>query len=420
MTDPESERASDQFPSDDLGEPGIEPRRKPLFARAYRGLIVRQEVGTPAVRAKGAVGRLEQTSRSGGYSWPGTVVSGRRRSRPITLTRILFFFLVVVPTLFAIVYYGFIASDRYVSTAQVTIEDVSNPGSSPMNSAMITNTSSGMSASDVVLLSAIANYMNSHNIVNELQKQLNLRKMWSTSQADWLSRLRGNANNEDIYDYFQSRVLPSFDQSTGLITLTVEAFRPEEAQMVANAIIALSTKRFAELDSSARSGPKRFAEVEVKHYRQELENAKLATQRFRNDNAEINSCKAGDSLSTIVSGIETELATSRTELNSMQASLGPHAPPVINVKTRITALQSQLQAQKARLGSTVPGTSSTYADVLTRYSYLVLEEGFASTAYTSALTDLVVARFAANQQHFAVLPFLEPQFPERCLSLIHI
>jgi capsular polysaccharide transport system permease protein len=387
------------------------------LAGAYKALLAKPAGSVAVARSGDVVQRREQQTPLPAAEWTGPVFQPRRRHRLLTLSRVLFFITVVIPTAFTTVYFGFIAKDRYVSTAELTIDTVTGTGAPPQSSATVTNTTSGLDASQLVMLTAAADYMASHNIVDELQKKIDLRKMWSTESADWLFRLRHDANSEDIYDYYQRRVGASFDQSTGLITLTTEAFRPEDAQKIGQAVIGRVEERISLLDRNARSGMAQFADAEVERYRKELENARLALQRYQNEHSEINSATVASNFTTLVSGIEQALAQKRAELLSVSKSLTLNAPSVVNVRSQISALESELAAQKERLGSVVPGHNSTYADVLTEYNRLQVDEAFASAAYTAALTDAVIARFQANAPHFALYPVIEPQFPERCNSL---
>ena len=156
-------------------------------------------------------------------------LSRQRQRRWLSANRILFLMIVAIPTVTATIYFGLFASNRYVSTAELTVAEFngSSVQGSQSNISTQNNNSAGLSAEQIVVLNAVSDYMTSHNIVNDLQKRLDLRALWSTPLADWFYRLRGDANNEDIYEYYQYRVSSSFDSSTGLITLAVEAFRPQ-------------------------------------------------------------------------------------------------------------------------------------------------------------------------------------------------
>jgi capsular polysaccharide transport system permease protein len=394
-----------------------EKEARSRLAEAHQALVPQPAGNVPAARAGDLVERDEEETQVAAVDWMSPEFHRRRRRRRLTFSRLLFWLTVVIPTALATVYFGFIASDRYVSTAELTIDAVSGSGAPPQSSATVTNTTSGLDASQLVMLTATADYMASHNIVNDLQKRIDLRKIWGARSADWLFRLRRDANREDIYDYYQSRVDASFDQSTGLITLTAEAFRPEDAQRIGQAIIALAEERLSLLDRNARSGMARFAESEIERYRKQLEAARTALQSYQNEHSEVNSATMANDLTTLVSGIEQTLAQKRAELLSVSKSLTMDAPAVANVRSQIKGLELELNAQRERLGSAAPSRNSTYADILKEYSRLQLEQGFASAAYTAALTDTVVARFQANAPHFAMYPVIEPQLPERCNTL---
>jgi capsular polysaccharide transport system permease protein len=412
---PESRCVADEIEPTDLDLEGSEQQSKSELVSRYQPPVAKASRDVAAARSGGLVPRAEDETRIGEVDWARPLI--RRRRRTLTLSRFLFLVTVAIPTAFATVYFGFIASDRYVSTAELTIETVSSPGAPPQSSAQVTNTSSGLDAAQIVMLSAAADYMASHDIVNKLRNKIDLYTIWGTHSADWLSRLRHDANSEDIYDYYQGRVDPSFDQTTGLITLTTEAFRPEDAQALGRAIIGLAEERISLLDRDARSGMARFAESEVERYRKKLEDARLALQSYQNAHSEINSSTVASDLTNLVAGIEQGLAEKRAQLLSVSKGLTANAPSVVVLRSQIKGLESELAAQRERLGTTVPGHSSTYADILTEYNRLQLDQTFANAAYTAALTDAVLARFQANAPHFGVYEVIEPQLPEQCNTI---
>jgi capsular polysaccharide transport system permease protein len=105
----------------------------------------------------------------------------------------------------------------------------------------------------------------------------------------------------------------------------------------------------------------------------------------------------------------------------MRQFLKDDAPQIQALKAQIQSLESQLQAEKRRLGmpsdAANPSSGTTYADALTQFKRLQIEEGFANTAYTAALTELVNAHAAAVQKHLYLVPFVAPSLPQACNRL---
>jgi capsular polysaccharide transport system permease protein len=341
--------------------------------------------------------------------------------KPFAVYKLVFYLTVVIPTALAALYYGAIATDRYVSVAEMAVrsaDDVSNASSGPSSllSGLLGTTSSAQQSSFI-----LQGYIQSRQVVDTLQERVDLRQLWSVGSADFLSRLRTNATGEDLYDYFQDHVAVAYDPGTGLTNVSVEAFTAAGAQKIAWAIVSLSDELINSIDQKAQQDVVRFAEGEVRRYQRQLENTQLALQDFRNKHHQVNLDTAAVAVGALVAQIDQTLSQDRGQLTAMRQFLKDDAPQVQALKAQIQSLESQLQAKKRRLGmpGDAPNSSagSTYADALTQYNRLQIEEGFANTAYTAALTELVNAHAAAGQKHLYLVPFVAPSLPQACNRL---
>lgn len=120
---------------------------------------------------------------------------------------------VLIPSLLGAVYYAFIASDRYVAGADLL-------------GSFTGLASNGSTTSDSYIL---LKYLESRDIVENLQEDFPFRQSYGTGDADFLARMAPDLQIEQVVEYWQSRIHTAFDSTSGIITFKVEAFTPQDA-----------------------------------------------------------------------------------------------------------------------------------------------------------------------------------------------
>ena len=111
----------------------------------------------------------------------------RREERKRGFNWLSFFLVVVVPTLLGCIYFLGVASDQYVAEFKFAVSD-SSPAS--MGPSMASSVASMMSGGSAATASSTPNYMvadyvTSSNSVDELQKRIGLRELFSKPFIDW-------------------------------------------------------------------------------------------------------------------------------------------------------------------------------------------------------------------------------------------
>ena len=144
--------------------------------------------------------------------------------------------IILLPTLLACLYYGWLATPRYVSEARFVIRAASKP----------TNLAGGLdSLLQLVGLShsqddayAVHDFLTSRDAVMQLQSQVDLAGIYQQPDVDLLVRYPSalfGLTNEGFFRYLQHRFSVIVNYTTGLTTLRVEAFRAQDAFQVASA-----------------------------------------------------------------------------------------------------------------------------------------------------------------------------------------
>ena len=135
---------------------------------------------------------------------------------------ILFALCFALPTLLGVIYYGLLASDRYVTEARFALRPAL--GSTEKASSDQVGTSKGVVSQMVAQDSLVAiNYIHSRPMIEVLEKDLPVREMFARDGIDYLSRFNADKPIERFVHYWNERVATKIESGSGIISLTVNA-----------------------------------------------------------------------------------------------------------------------------------------------------------------------------------------------------
>src|SRR3546814_131487 len=143
----------------------------------------------------------------------------------------LFAWIVIVPMTVAILYYAFFAMDRYVSVAQVVVRQ---PGqeSSKLSVPSIALMMSGINPASREETLYLREYIRSIDMLNVLESELKWHEHFSKQWRDPLYWIGKDIPREDLLEYYNRLVDAYFDETTGLLTVEVQALDPAFSQQV--------------------------------------------------------------------------------------------------------------------------------------------------------------------------------------------
>jgi capsular polysaccharide transport system permease protein len=319
-------------------------------------------------------------------------------------TRQAFALVVLLPTLIAGVYYCFIASDRYVSETQFVVNADSPEASDPTMGMIGSGT---VSAPGTIML---YNYIQSMEMMNKLEAAVGFRARFATDKADFFSRLKANASQEERYAYFLKRVKVIGEPSNPILIVRVEGFTPKDAQDILNAIVTISSDRLNTLLSKRQIDTIAFAQATVDGAKNQLLDVQGRMTTYRTEHSEIDPVKAAGGVAAMVASLAQAIADQRADLAGMLSDMRPNNPQVQAAVAKIKGLEIQLD--KARKDLAGQG-GKTYADLVSQFETLQAEEKLTEDEYSKALEFLTLARADATRQHAYVLDFVSPNMPEK-------
>lgn len=332
------------------------------------------------------------------------------RSRPKSWVyrRRWFLLLVGLPTLLAVIYYGFIASPIYISQSRFVIK---SPDQKSMPTLSLANlVQSGGMTSGQEQTKEIVEFVRSRDALKALEGQVNVRAAFGNRGADFLSRfprLFSGDSFEKLYNYYQSMVSANVDNESGLAIIEVRAFTPTDAYKINSGLLTLSEGLVNRLNERSEQRGIAEAQERVMQAEARLREARLRLSAYRNSTDLIDPTKQAQGVLEISNKLSEEQAGLTAQLELMER-VTPRNPAIPALRSRIAAINREAGAQNGR----VVGTPTAIASRLASYEKLQVEQEFATQMLTAANTTLEQARAEAQKQQFYLERVVEPNKPD--------
>ena len=326
---------------------------------------------------------------------------------------------ILIPMVLAVLYYALIAVDRYVSTAVVSVRSSSESSGAISGLALLT----GMNPNSREDTLYLREYIHSLDMLKILDKKLGIKALYQKNTQDLLYRLYDFMPQELYLWYFQSRVEVVYDDLTGLLTVKAEGFNPEDAQIIAKAILEESERFVNEMSHKMFRQQLDFAEAEMMKAKERFSQSKNALLAFQNRYGVLDPIAQAQAQANLTLEFDAILSKKEAELSAMLAYLQESAPQVVTLKNEIAALRKQLLKEQKRSTSASSVATNTLAS---QYQNLTIEVGFSEDVYKLALGAVEKARIQAIRQvkYLATIQNpLEPEmaeYPRRIHNLITI
>jgi capsular polysaccharide transport system permease protein len=335
-----------------------------------------------------------------------------RRSRGYGVY-ISFVVAVVLPVIFATIYYGFIASNQYVAEFRFAVTDTSTTSGS-MGSSLMTMLGAGSGTAPLENY-MVADYLTSRQAVDELQKRINVRSLYSKPSIDWWARFNKSEPMEKFLTYWQSMTSSNYDVVSGIATAQIRAFSPQDVLLISNTMVKLSEELVNDIANRSNRDAVRFAQREVEQAQDRMKKVRAELTAYRNYVGVIDPATSVVAPnSTVQQTLQGNLATLETQVQSLlNRHLSASSPAVQTLQNQIKAVKSQLSQIEASVaaGKDRAGGAALSA-VVAEYEQLDLERQFAQALVTSAMQALEQARAIANSQHLYITPYVRPSLPE--------
>jgi capsular polysaccharide transport system permease protein len=323
--------------------------------------------------------------------------------------RITFLLMVALPTLVACLYYGLWASDQYAAEVRFGVRQTQEPNISDNVLAMMAKgMAPGTTGQEPYL---IANYVHSLNLVEDVDRQIGLREIYSKPGADWFARFDPRGSSEKLWSYWRNMVIVSADRLSGLITVRALAFTPDDAVTIVRAVQANAERIVDQTAQRIRGDAVRFAEDELARARQRYVDSLLALRRVREGAQTVDPEKTIEETATTLTGAIRQKLLLERDLAFNKRVVSASAPQIQVLNQRIRAVDEQIATLNRSLTSR-DEADRTAADVISRFEERELARRFSEKLMEIAQASYESARVEEARQHLYLTAFVEPVRPD--------
>lgn len=260
-------------------------------------------------------------------------------------------------------------------------------------------------------------FIQSQDLVNRIDEQLDLRAIWAKGNPDIdpVFAYRPPGTIEDLLEHWLRKVNISYDTNNGLIELRVLAFTPEDAKLIAETIFVESTEMINGLSALARRDAIGYARAELEDAVERVKKARRALTEFRNRTQIVDPSIDLQGQATLLQTLNQQLASSLIELDLLkQQTTRNNDPRVTQAERKIQVIEVRIIEEKRKLGIGAGGSDTeAFATLMGEYESLVVDREFAETTYTALLAAFDLAQAEARRQTRYLAAHLKPTLAER-------
>ena len=321
---------------------------------------------------------------------------------------IVWFLLVtVVPTLAALSYLSTIAHDQYSSRVSFSIrsQEISNPLEALSGIGQLATGSS--SDADIVY-----EYIRSQKLLTDLSGRVDLEIIYSKPEFDPVFAYSPGQPIEELLKYWRRMTDVTYDPSTGLIDVEVFAFDPNDAKVIAAAVLEASGDLVNELSSIARADTTRHAEYELEQARERLKDARLKIRKLRDSEGIVDPRVNLESQMGILTALQQQLATELINFDLLAETTGSADPRLEQANRKIDAIRDRINQERDKIASGNDSSDRALAAIVGNFEVLVVDREFAEQAYTAAAAAYDTALSEARRKSRYLAAHVPPTIAE--------
>lgn len=333
-------------------------------------------------------------------------------SRIIQRVNTLFLCTVALPTLVAIIYFGFIASDIYVSESSFIVRSPQQQGASILGE-MLKGAGFSRSQDDSY---TIQSFIQSRDALKGLEDDLHIKAAFSQSSIDFFSRftaLDWDSSLENFYRYYQKKIVDvQLDSFSSIATLTVRAYTPEDAYRINKRLLEMSEILVNQLNERGQQDMISFAEREVANAEDKAQAAALELERYRNKKGVIDPEKQSAIPLQEIGKLEDDLMTTETQIKQLEM-LAKQNPQLPSLRQRAALLAEEIEKEN----NSVAGSGNySLASKATEFRRLALEKEFTDKMLASTMNTLEQARNEAQRKQQYLERIAGPNKPDKAME----
>lgn len=305
----------------------------------------------------------------------------------------------------SVVYLWLFTQNRYISTAEFKVSRQSVTGS---DAGFAQLALPGLSDSGSVDSQVVIGFVNSADLLLELEKEFQLAEHYKAPTRDFVFRLERDANLEERLEYYRERISAHFDIETGMTVMTVDTFDPKLSREIAVTLLARAGEFINTVNKDIADQQLGFVRSEVEHSAKRVDELNAELLALQNENNFISPDQAIQSTLSAIQKLRLDNLQAQAELATIERD-SPNSPRIQSLRSRLRSLEELISVESAKLS----GPEKTRLNqLLVRYKLLEQKIEFAIQLRTGAESLLERNRVeaAANSRFLTVIQ--QPYLPE--------
>ncbi|QDY70101.1 hypothetical protein [Qingshengfaniella alkalisoli] len=376
-----------------------EPSKEPTSAEGQKPQAPKSATAKPAAAQKGPASVVKLRNAASRAVPKATV---KRRHKFLGLS---FVVMVLLPALLTIGYLWLRAEDRYASTTAFSVR-TEDTGSALESFAGIP--ALGVSPMNTPDSDILYQFIQSQRMVEIIDQDVDLRSMFNVHHdQDPVFALDPSASLEDLVDYWSRIVSIIYEPDNGLMTLEVQAFNPQDAQRIGQAILEESSSLINELSQIARDDTIRLAQEELDKAAVRLKETRLELSRFRDIEQIVDPTADLAGQMGVIGALQQSLAEAMIRRDTLVGTTeNPNDPRIVQADRTIEAIKARILDERENIGAAQVGAKENdpLSRIVGEYEGLLVDREFAEKSYLAALAsyDSAVAEARRQSRYLAV------------------
>lgn len=319
----------------------------------------------------------------------------------------VFYLTVLIPTLLAVVYFGLMASDVYISESRFVVRS-SQRQSQVGIGAFLQSTGLSRSQDDTF---AVHDFVLSRDALNELATRIDVKKALQPEPIDFPNRFPMfglDGSFEAFYKHYKKYVSIEYDTTSSISALYVRAYSASDAQKINDILLGMGERLINTMNDRSRQDLIGSAQKEVAAAEERSKLASLALSGFRSKQSLFDPDRQSLLQLQSVARLQDELIAMEGQLAQLR-QLSPDNPQVASLRSRIELMKKTIASESSK----VAGPDSSFSAKSTGFDRLVLDKTFSDRQLASAFASLETARNDAQRQQLYLERLINSNLPDK-------
>lgn len=323
----------------------------------------------------------------------------------------IFLLTVGLPTLLAIAYYGFIASDVYISESRFVVRSPQR-GAPTGISAILAGAGLSRSHDDTY---TVHGYILSRDALHELEERVKVRDAYSSKNIDVVNRFPGiarwDSSFESLYEHYLDHVDIAYDTTSSITTLQVRAFSAAKSKEINEQLLEMGEGLVNNLNNRSLLDLIGVAQREVGVAEKRAREAAVAVTNFRNKSSVFDPARESAAQVDNVARFKEEKRVIDSQLTRLK-QLTPANPQIATLTNQANELDKMINQETVK----ILGSNSSLSIKTSAFDRLMFDKGFADQQLTATLESLEAARNDAARKQLYLERLVEPNLPDTALE----